>query len=44
MNQNCNNCNIKTETTRPPKYSPDDKYKDLKRRAKAPILKEKGLK
>ena len=36
-------CCVKTITTRPPKYSPDDKYKEIKREAKKDILKKKNL-
>ena len=36
-------CGKKTITTRPPKYSPDDKYKDYRRKAKRAGLEEKGL-
>ena len=36
-------CCTRTITTRPPKYSPDDKYKDIKREAKKDIIKKRGL-
>jgi H/ACA ribonucleoprotein complex subunit 3 len=43
MNDICSICSEKTETTKPAKYSPDDKYADLKRKAKHEMYEEKGL-
>ena len=36
-------CGAKTETTKPPKYSPDDKYKGYIRKAKEEERKKEGL-
>lgn len=36
-------CGKRTIVPRPPKYSPDDKYADYRRKAKEGMLKEKGL-
>ena len=36
-------CSAKTETTKPAKYSPDDKYQAYRRKAKEAERKEKGL-
>ena len=42
MENTCPKCTTKTDVPRPAKYSPDDKYADLKRKAKEEIYKEKG--
>lgn len=34
MKENCDSCNIKTMNPKPPKFSPEDKYADYRRRAK----------
>ena len=36
-------CNDKTIRVIPPKYSPEDKYGDYRRKVKRPQLEEKGL-
>jgi len=36
-------CGTKTETTKPAKYSPDDKYAGYKRKAKEDDRKKEGL-
>ena len=41
MQEKC--CDVRTEQTKPAKYSPDDKYKDLKRQAKQSNYEERGL-
>lgn len=42
MNELCV-CGEKALTVRPPKYSPQDKYADYRRKAKESELKQKGL-
>ncbi|MBT4604250.1 ribosome biogenesis protein [archaeon] len=39
----CPKCNSKTLRPMPPKFSPEDKYADLKRQAKEQERKQKGL-
>lgn len=36
-------CGGKAVSVKPPKYSPDDKYAELRRKVKRPLLEEKGL-
>lgn len=43
MKDKCNACGTTSGTVRPPKYSPDDKYAEMKRKAKEEDYKEKGL-
>lgn len=42
MKQTCE-CGEKTVTPKPPKYSPEDKYADYRRKVKRTELEEKGL-
>lgn len=42
MKEVCPVCNGPAHTSRPPKYSPDDKYAEMKRKAKAEEYREKG--
>jgi len=39
----CNKCQDKTRSSKPPKYSPQDKYGDYRRNQKKQELKEKKL-
>ena len=39
----CNKCGVKTIAPKPPKYSPQDKYAEYRRKAKSDMLKQKGL-
>ncbi|MDP7179868.1 MAG: RNA-protein complex protein Nop10 [Candidatus Woesearchaeota archaeon] len=39
----CQKCNTKTIATRPPKFSPEDKYAKYRRTVKKPLLKKEGL-
>jgi len=43
MHVNCPICNQKTLQTKPPKFSPIDKYGKYRREAKKKELQEKGL-
>lgn len=42
MSELCS-CGGKAVSVKPPKYSPDDKYAELRRKVKRPQLEEKGL-
>lgn len=39
----CPKCQTKTISPKPPKFSPEDKYGEYRRKEKKIILKEKGL-
>lgn len=39
----CDNCGEKTVTPVPPKYSPDDKFGEYRRRAKRQMFEKEGL-
>jgi rRNA maturation protein Nop10 len=43
MQPKCKVCDSRTLTTKPPKFSPDDKYQDLKRGVKQEEYKSRGL-
>jgi H/ACA ribonucleoprotein complex subunit 3 len=43
MQKICPRCNLDSFPPQPAKYSPDDKYAELKRKAKSEDYKEKGL-
>lgn len=43
MKDSCPICNAETVANKPPKYSPEDKYGDLRRKVKEPEYKAKGL-
>jgi len=43
MDDTCKACKIRTVQPRPPKYSPEDKYSEYRRRAKKEQLKDEGL-
>lgn len=42
MSEKCG-CGSKAVTTKPPKYSPDDRFKEYRRKAKREILEGEGL-
>lgn len=42
MNESCG-CGEKALTTKPPKFSPDDRYADYTRKAKRSSLEKQGL-
>lgn len=42
MNEKCG-CDGNAITTKPAKFSPQDKFAEWRRKAKVPLLKEKGL-
>jgi len=42
MASTCNNCSQKTILPRPPKYSPEDKYSEYRRKIKKAILINEG--
>ncbi len=42
MNETCK-CGGKAVTTKPPKYSPEDKYASYRREAKKDLLEKEGL-
>jgi H/ACA ribonucleoprotein complex subunit 3 len=43
LKDTCKTCSGKTEIIRPPKYSPEDKYGEYRRKALKDTLKGKGL-
>ena len=43
MSETCKVCGDKTVTTKPPKFSPDDKYADVRRKVKREELEKTGL-
>ncbi|MCB9362799.1 ribosome biogenesis protein [Candidatus Woesearchaeota archaeon] len=43
MQEKCPVCDAVTEQKRPPKYSPDDKYADIKRGVKKEEYEKRGL-
>ncbi len=43
LDKKCPKCGATCNEVKPPKFSPDDKYEDLRRKAKKEDLKNKGL-
>jgi len=43
LKNKCLKCGVKTINPKPPKFSPQDKYAEYRRKAKADMLKKKGL-
>ncbi|HLC90809.1 MAG TPA: nucleolar RNA-binding Nop10p family protein [Candidatus Nanoarchaeia archaeon] len=43
LSETCSPCGTATVRPLPPKYSPQEKYADYRRKIKLPELKEKGL-
>lgn len=43
LSKNCNLCNIPTKECKPPKYSPEDRYAEYRRKAKEIERIEKDL-
>ena len=43
LHENCPRCGEKTFQNIPPKFSVDDKYEDLRRKAKEEMYREKGF-
>lgn len=43
IEEECKSCGLKTESIRPPKFSPEDKYGVYRRKALRETLKGKGL-
>jgi len=43
LKETCPQCQTKTLSPKPPKFSPQDKYGQYRRKEKKPELKEKGL-
>ena len=43
LKEKCPECGSKCVEPKPPKFSPDDKYADLKRKAKKEELESQGL-
>ncbi len=43
LKETCGTCGAKTILPRPPKYSPEDKYSEYRRKVRIPELKKEGL-